>query len=474
MHDVDVESNQCHSCDERFYTKAAFYVHKTCHENNKELESFLVICDYCHWAGYNELDLISHHQEKHINNPMTFEDTNDYDNADFDNTDFGEHEFKSEEIDPYDHVEVTEQIFECSLCHKKLKSEQSLKTHMKKCKEAEDTSQTFVCELCVYTAPSIRKLKDHQKSVHFDRRQCPHCEKSCSDKGNLEIHMDRHHPGIKPLEFDCDKCPKRFMFRPSLTKHLHSHKQSALVAQRERLQCEHCDVTYGPSCLVKLVRHEYAVHGIQRYPNVCKKCKQPYKDTHTSCWGQVYTKRKPGGKKGDVKKERFQCCKCEATFSTTWILDRHEYMRHGIKKHPNVCEKCHQPYKDVHTACTGVVKNRTKKFFPCGECDKVYTSKISLDIHINSFHKNERNFKCTLCDKAFGGAKTLSSHYGQCHDIQTCPHCQKSLANKLALRRHMVYSHDVTDGAIFCNICPKKVFFSQTMYTNHMQRAHSE
>ena len=173
---------------------------------------------------------------------------------------------------------------------------------------------------------------------------------------------------------------------------------------------------------------------------------------------------------------RYPCQFCDATFSSTCLLKlrKHEYRIHGINRSGKLCEKCNTPFTKMHRCYRYKKRTKINLNLVCEECGKKYSQKADLKIHIMSVHRNEKPFKCKNCDKAFSGAKTLSDHQRQAHDRQICKICDRSLQNVLYLRRHMVFDHDETNGAIFCDICPKKVFFSLKMLDTHNKRFHSD
>ena len=68
----------------------------------------------------------------------------------------------------------------------------------------------------------------------------------------------------------------------------------------------------------------------------------------------------------------------------------------------------------------------------------------------------------------------LKAHNYQSHgDRQKCPHCEKSFLNGFILKRHLVFEHDIKDGALFCDKCPKKVFFEEVFLKKHLQGKHN-
>jgi len=60
----------------------------------------------------------------------------------------------------------------------------------------------------------------------------------------------------------------------------------------------------------------------------------------------------------------------------------------------------------------------------------------------------------------------------QSHNKVNYLHNQKTIFNNTELRKHLVFEHDITEGALFCNICPKTVFFQKYHYNKHLVEKH--
>ncbi|XP_041650866.1 zinc finger protein 2 homolog [Cheilinus undulatus] len=80
---------------------------------------------------------------------------------------------------------------------------------------------------------------------------------------------------------------------------------------------------------------------------------------------------------------------------------------------------------------------REKKFH-CDLCDKSFTQKKALVIHIRS-HTGERPYSCSTCDRCFSQRKTLVVHM-RSHTGErpfSCPFCEKSFSVNGTLTRHI-------------------------------------
>ena len=113
--------------------------------------------------------------------------------------------------------------------------------------------------------------------------------------------------------------------------------------------------------------------------------------------------------------------------------------------------------------------------YPCSECGKLFLGKNRLSIHFKSVHLNEKpTHQCVPCGKYFVDPIQLKAHNNQSHgDRQKCPNCERSFLNGFILKRHLVFEYGIKDGALFCDKCPKKVFFEEVFLKKHLQDKHS-
>ena len=144
----------------------------------------------------------------------------------------------------------------------------------------------------------------------------------------------------------------------------------------------------------------------------------------------------------------------------------HEYKVHGIPHFKNFCKNCKIPHNNNDHKCY------KRQDHPCNYCGKVYLSSYRLKFHIKGVHKNEKTHFCKPCGKYFADEALLKHHTYQSHSKVTCPHCKKLILNQHHLKRHLALEHDVKDGAYFCEICPKTVFFSEFHFNKHMVGKH--
>ena len=61
-----------------------------------------------------------------------------------------------------------------------------------------------------------------------------------------------------------------------------------------------------------------------------------------------------------------------------------------------------------HITLPGI--NDSSNDFKCMHCDKVYTQKFSLMRHLESKHKEGKDYNCNVCGKSFARKDVLVKH----------------------------------------------------------------
>ncbi|KAL3284272.1 hypothetical protein HHI36_018430 [Cryptolaemus montrouzieri] len=260
-------------------------------------------------------------------------------------------------------------------------------------------------------------------------------------------------------------------------------------------------------------KHRKQHHGPKKFS--CEECKKMF-----ACKYQLKVHSQT-----HIKTKEFKCTLCERSFKTDKYLENHMNYNHirGTFRHQcAVCDKSYRSEKElthhVETKHLGVVYRCDicfKDFYsdlylkkhmlqhdesyvpptvPCTQCDKVFSCKRSLTVHVESFHNGirhiceicgkslstqyslrlhmrihseEKPFACEICGKKFAKSSTRQDHL-RIHTKQRphiCPKCGKGFTQRTPLITHIKSVHG-NERPFQCQMCPK-AFATKSLLKTH-------
>ncbi|XP_019614444.1 PREDICTED: zinc finger protein 239-like [Branchiostoma belcheri] len=153
------------------------------------------------------------------------------------------------------------------------------------------------------------------------------------------------------------------------------------------------------------------------------------------------------------------CYICGSEFSTISSFEDHINSAHmpGSKRKCN-SETLQSNIPGLSSQPTPVQTHPIERIFPCSFCEKNFTTKAYMNIHMR-VHTGDKPYKCQMCDKAFSQHGTLKNHI-RTHTGEkpfVCEFCEMSFTSKGNMITHtrIHTAHKPYE----CQVCEKK--FSQ-------------
>lgn len=305
--------------------------------------------------------------------------------------------------------------------------------------------KTHLCpiETCTKAFNRPARLQEHLRS-HYNERlfACTHegCDKTFLRASHLNHHTKSAHSGVRDYICERPGCGKSFVTGSRLRRHLAAHdgsdkyrctehppcsetfrKHSTLQKHimtvhlnQKPFPCPHMDAATGQKCSMAfdtaghLRAHTSRLHTEKRFS--CTECSQQEGETETVSGMNAVTFPTYALLQAHIRAVHPpQCPSCFITCSTSRELRRHLEITHG----------------DVSV--------EERKVFPCTVpgCERSFTKRGNLTVHVRTVHEGEKRFGCGETD--LSTSKKVAGWDGR--------GCGKRYGTKLALEEHVRTAH---------------------------------
>jgi len=165
---------------------------------------------------------------------------------------------------------------------------------------------------------------------------------------------------------------------------------------------------------------------------------------------------------------RFKCDQCDKDYSIKSHLQMH------IKTHnscPQKCNQCGKMYKTVKYLKMHIAEMHSEKQLECDECEKVFSTMSRLNYHKKGVHVL-KSFKCNQCTFRSKTNGVLKRHVNRVHNgvvpgvLSKCDLCDYQCESS-NLKKHKESIHENKKNW-FCKACPYSTYYKNN-FVQHMR-----
>ncbi|XP_059354884.1 zinc finger protein 521-like [Carassius carassius] len=313
--------------------------------------------------------------------------------------------------------------------------------------------------------------------------QCSFCPTLLKDLKALQEHVRQSHNSalIESNVFFCLQCFRGFLTKDTLDNHVqqtHCKNQSLELdpnlekrtGQKSLIICPYCTHLPTFNSKLKLMQHIRKTHNNINFMN--------HKKGRMTMGSMSPQSIKSPGKKNALSSTDLICDHCGAKYNNPDLFQTHfsshlnsmfpkltcpecfkdfpnheSFKKHRVSDFSNtstlyICGSCSKPFPIVKDLHGHLLEMHTIVFYHCSLCQKVFSSKMSIQVHLASEHSNRSiTFHCTSCEWDFKQEHDLHLHVKQRHldkqcNVYSCIFCTDSFTTDIELQCHITTHSD--------------------------------
>ena len=171
-------------------------------------------------------------------------------------------------------------------------------------------------------------------------------------------------------------------------------------------------------------------------------------------------------------------CSCSAKFGTVDELSDHMCFAHKAAKE-HTCEECNRVFSTKILLSIHMferhIHDYNMKELPETISPAIASQLQKLQALVHVLTEDTSKFKCTQCSKLLSSERTLNAHVRQVHQKHThnqfCPHCKFSTYEKYRLDKHIEQHNEVKKFQ--CELCDY-LAVNKKAVEDHVRSKHSK